>query len=70
MAAQDAAAAPLGMPGHVVRSAGGIKVVEAMLQLPGGRARAEAAANKQKSDRGESNNNNDLDLGGGAATPP
>ena len=56
MAAQEAAAAPLGLPSHVVRSAGGAGVVEALLRQTGGRALVKREATKQKSDAGESCN--------------
>ena len=59
-AAQEAAAAPLNLPSDVVRSAGGVKAVAAMLLLPDGRARVKAAATKQKGDAGESYNNSSL----------
>ena len=70
-AAQEAAAALLGLRGDQLRfSGGGAEAAERMMLQPGGRALVVAAAFKQKSEAGESNNNKDLDLGGGAATPP
>ena len=56
-----------------MRSAGGIKAVEAMLLQPGGLALIKGAATKQKSEAGKSynnNNNNNLDMSGTTATPP
>jgi hypothetical protein len=46
-AAEEAAAAPLGLPSHVVRSAGGAEVVEALLRQTGGRALVKREATKQ-----------------------
>jgi hypothetical protein len=71
MAAQKAAAALLDLRGHVLRSAGGAKAVEAMMLLPDGRERVEAAATKQKREAGKSyNNKNNLDMSGTTATQP
>ena len=56
MAAQEVAAAPLGLPGHVVRSAGGAVAVKALLLLSGGSELVKKKATEQKADAGESCN--------------